>query len=255
MVFWKTIGRMVVLAWVLGACSERTQPVSPAVVVEVQPPVEAEGTQDLGEQDDAPAPWKQGDPVPDAWLRPELAVERAPERFRAVFDTTKGTFVVQVHRAWAPHGADRFYNLARIGYYTDVAFFRVIDGFMAQFGIHGVPEVNQAWREARIPDDPVVQSNVRGTLAFGMAGPGTRTVQLFVNTVDNARLDGFAFAPFGEVIAGMSVVDDLFHGYGEGAPGGRGPNQAEMQRLGNEYLQREFPRLDYVIAVRVQEGR
>lgn len=253
MVFWKTIGMILALVGVSASCSGGTRPATP-VVVEVQAPVEADPIEEVGEPE-APTAWTRGDPVPDAWLRPEAAVERAPDRFRAVFDTTKGRFVIKVHRAWAPHGADRFYNLVRIGYYTDVAFFRVIDGFMAQFGIHGVPEVNEAWREARIPDDPVVQSNVRGTLAFGMAGPGTRTVQLFVNTVDNVQLDRLAFAPFGEVISGMGVVDSLYAGYGEGAPSGRGPKQPEMQRLGNDYLREQYPDLDYVRTVQLQEGR
>src|SRR6266480_2792463 len=172
--------------------------------------------------------------------------QQAPDSFRARFSTTKGDFVIAVHRAWAPHGADRFYNLVRSGYYDGVRFFRVIPGFMAQFGIHGDPHVAAAWRDATIPDDPVRQHNARGTVSFATAGPGTRTTQLFVNYGDNSRLDGAGFSPFGQVVEGMDVVDRLYGGYGEGAPGGRGPDQSTIQVQGNAYLERQFPELDYV---------
>jgi cyclophilin family peptidyl-prolyl cis-trans isomerase len=135
------------------------------------------------------------------------------------FETSKGAFVVEVTRAWAPRGADRFYNLVRAGYYDDVAFFRVIEGFMVQFGIHGDPRANAVWREARIPDDPVAQSNRRGMVTYAMAGPDTRTTQLFINFRDNKGLDGQGFAPFGAVVEGLAVVDSLYSGYGEALPG------------------------------------
>src|SRR2546423_1532515 len=172
--------------------------------------------------------------------------EQAPATFRARLETSKGDVVIEVHRDWAPHGADRFYNLVRSGYFDGVRFFRVIPGFMAQFGIHGDPPVAAAWRDATIPDDPVRQPNARGTVSFATAGPGTRTTQLFINYADNNRLDGMGFSPFGRVVEGMDVVDRLYAGYGEGAPRGRGPDQSRFQAEGNAYLKQGFPELDYV---------
>lgn len=179
-------------------------------------------------------------------LDPEQAIEKAPDRFRVRFETTKGPFVIEVKRAWAPQGADRFYNLVRLGYYDDVTFFRVIEGFMVQFGIHGDPEVGSVWRSAQIPDDPVTQSNKRGMVTFATAGPGTRTTQVFVNYKDNSGLDGQGFAPFGRVVEGMSVVDKLYSGYGEGAPRGAGPDQGRARSEGNRYFRGDFPKLDHI---------
>ena len=184
-------------------------------------------------------------------LDPPHATEQAPDRFRVRFETTKGPFVIEVTRAWAPRGADRFYNLVRVGYYDDVAFFRVIENFMVQFGIHGDPAVNAAWRQARIPDDPVTQSNKRGMVTYAMAGPDTRTTQLFINFRDNAGLDGQGFSPFGRVVEGLSVVDSLYSGYGEGAPSGVGPEQGRAQGEGNAYLKSRFPKLDFVKSARL----
>jgi peptidyl-prolyl cis-trans isomerase A (cyclophilin A) len=172
--------------------------------------------------------------------------ERAPATFRARFETTKGDFVIEVQRDWAPLGADRFYNLVRSGYYDGVRFFRVISGFMAQFGIHGDPQVSAVWRDQQIPDDSVRQSNTRGMVSFATAGPNTRTTQLFINYGDNIRLDDTGFAPFGRVEEGMEVVDRLYAEYGEGAPRGRGPNQGRIQAEGNAYLGRDFPKLDFI---------
>jgi peptidyl-prolyl cis-trans isomerase A (cyclophilin A) len=177
---------------------------------------------------------------------PAALTEQAPATFNANFDTSKGLFVVTVHRDWAPNGADRFYNLVKNGFYDDVRFFRVIDGFMAQFGIHGNPAVASAWRQAQIKDDPVKQSNKRGFVVFATAGPNTRTTQLFVNFGDNTALDKQGFAPFGEVTKGMDVVDKIYNGYGEGAPRGRGPDQGRLQSEGNAYLAKDFPKLDYI---------
>ena len=171
---------------------------------------------------------------------------RAPATVRARFETSKGAFVIEVHREWAPHGADRFYNLVQSGYYDDTRFFRVITGFMAQFGIHGDPQVAAVWRDARIPDDPVRQHNTRGMVSFATAGPGTRTTQLFINYGNNSALDGVGFAPFGRVVEGMDVVDRLYAGYGEAAPRGRGPDQGRIQAEGNAYLERGFSQLDSV---------
>ena len=180
-------------------------------------------------------------------LTPDALTATAPDVFQARFETSKGDFVIEVHRDWSPNGADRFYNLVANGYYDDVRFFRVIAGFMAQFGIHGDSAVAAAWREARIPDDPVVQSNTRGFISYAMGGPGTRTTQVFINFVDNNRLDGMGFSPFGQVVEGMEVVDQIHSGYGEGAPGGSGPMQGLIQYRGNAYLNDEFPQLDYVV--------
>ncbi len=171
---------------------------------------------------------------------------KAPPTYKARFDTSKGTFVIEVHRAWAPRGADRFYNLVKNGFYDNVRFFRVLSGFMAQFGINGDPKLMAKWRVARISDDPVKQSNTRGMISFATAGPGTRTTQVFINFGNNSSLDRMGFAPFGQVVSGMNVVDALYAGYGEGAPNGRGPDQGRMQMEGNAYLKGNFKKLDYV---------
>ena len=177
---------------------------------------------------------------------PAALTEQAPATYKAKFDTSKGSFVIQVTRAWAPTGADRFYNLVKNGFFDDGRFFRVISGFMVQFGLNGDPALNAKWRVARIPDDRVTQSNTRGMVTFATSGPNARTTQVFINFDDNSRLDGMGFAPFGKVISGMDVVDKLYSGYGEGAPNGRGPNQNLIQTEGNAYLTQSFPRLDHV---------
>jgi peptidyl-prolyl cis-trans isomerase A (cyclophilin A) len=177
---------------------------------------------------------------------PAKLTEKAPDSFKVKFETTKGNFTVEVTRSLAPQGADRFYNLVRSGYFKDVAFFRVIPGFMCQFGIHGDPKVSAAWRKAQIPDDPVKASNTRGAVTFATAGPNTRTTQLFISFGDNSRLDSTGFAPFGKVTGGMDVVDKINGEYGEGAPRGRGPDQDRIQMEGNAYLKKDFPNLDYI---------
>lgn len=189
----------------------------------------------------------QADLAKVAKLRnPAALTEQAPATFKANFETSKGTFVVEVQREWAPIGADRFYNLVANGFFDELRFFRVIEGFMAQFGIHGNPTVQSAWRNAQIKDDPVKQSNKRGYVVFATAGPNTRTTQLFINFGDNTGLDKQGFAPFGQVVSGMDVVDKIYNGYGEGAPRGRGPDQGRIQMEGNAYLNKEFPRLDFI---------
>ena len=172
--------------------------------------------------------------------------EQAPATYKARFDTTKGAFVVEVTRAWAPKGADRFYNLVKSGFYDDARFFRVISGFMVQFGIHGTPGIMARWRAAQISDDQVTQSNTRGMITFATAGPNTRTSQVFINFGDNSQLDKMGFAPFGRVVSGMNVVDAINAEYGEGAPRGRGPDQSRIQNEGNAYLSKDFPRMDYI---------
>jgi peptidyl-prolyl cis-trans isomerase A (cyclophilin A) len=175
----------------------------------------------------------------------------APATFQAKFETSAGEFVIEVHRDWAPLGADRFYNLARSGFFENARFFRVIAGFMAQFGINADPTVSAKWQNANIPDDPVRQSNTRGMISFATRGPNTRTTQLFINYGDNNRLDGMGFAPFGRVVSGMEVVDRLYAAYGEGAPNGSGPEQGRIQGEGNAYLTKSFPKLDYIKTVTV----
>ena len=167
---------------------------------------------------------------------------RAGGEHFAGFETTKGEFVVEAIRAWAPHGVDRFYNLARIGFFDDLIFFRVISGFMVQFGVHGDPEVSAVWRNRTIPPDPVRESNRRGYVSFAMAGsPDTRTTQLFINFRDNTNLDDMGFAPAGRVVEGMDVVDNLYAGYGA-----RSNNQRMINVRGNAFLREQFPRLDSI---------
>ena len=171
----------------------------------------------------------------------------APETFQARFETSKGTFVIEAHRSWSPNGVDRFYNLVRNGFFHEVRFFRVIEGFMAQFGINGDPAIQSAWRDANIVDDPVVMGNTRGRVSFAKTGmPDSRSTQLFINFGDNSRLDEMGFSAIGEVVEGMEVVDALYAGYGEGAPGGNGPSQGRIQAEGNAYLGADFPDLDYI---------
>jgi peptidyl-prolyl cis-trans isomerase A (cyclophilin A) len=187
------------------------------------------------------APAHSAAPVNPALLQPEKAKATAPAKFKVKFTTTKGDFVVEVTRAWAPLGADRFYNLVKLGFMQDLGFFRVVPGFVVQFGIHGNPQVSAAWRQAHIKDDPQSkQSNEAGTLTFAKSGPDTRTTQLFINFKDNKNLDAMGFPPFGKVIQGMDVVESINKEYGER------PNQGLVQAEGNEYLNREFPKLDYV---------
>jgi peptidyl-prolyl cis-trans isomerase A (cyclophilin A) len=179
-------------------------------------------------------------------LTPAALTTKAPETFKAKFDTSKGVFVVEVHRDWAPLGADRFYNLVRNGFYNNVRFFRVLNGFMAQFGMNGTPAVQKVWGAPaqNLKDDPVKQSNKRGYITFANAGPNSRSTQLFINLVDNTFLDPDAmhFAPFGQVVEGMEVVDMLYTGYGRQNV----PDQTRITNEGNVYLTKEYPKLDYV---------
>jgi len=177
---------------------------------------------------------------------PAALNEPAPATYKAKFDTSKGVFVIEVTRAWAPQGADRFYNLVKNGFFDNTRFFRVIPNFMVQFGISGDPALNTKWRVARIPDDKPAQSNTRGMVTFATSGPNARTTQVFINFKNNSRLDALGFAPFGKVVSGMNVVDALNGEYGEGAPDGRGPDQMRLQTEGNAYLAKDFPRMDFV---------
>jgi len=195
----------------------------------------------------------QDGPPPNHLLFPDQvdAIGSAPESFRVRFETNVGNFVVEAHRSWAPVGADRFHALVEAGFYNDTRFYRVIDGFMAQFGLSGNPRINYVWRSQVLLDDGVRQSNTRGKLSFATAGPNTRTTELFVNFVDNSRLDPLGFAPFAEVVEGMETVDLIYSGYGEGPPAGSGPYAAMIHARGNEYLDEEFPELTRIIRAQV----
>ncbi len=173
-------------------------------------------------------------------------LEHAPDVYKVKVETSKGDFVVQINKEWAPLGAERLFQLVQSGFYDQARFFRVLPGFMVQFGINADPKTSALWQNMTIPDDPVKQSNTRGRLTFAKRGPGTRTTQVFINYADNSRLNADGFAPLGEVVSGMEVVDKIYSGYGEGYPGGNGPRQDLMQTQGNAYLELNFPRLDYI---------
>jgi peptidyl-prolyl cis-trans isomerase A (cyclophilin A) len=185
--------------------------------------------------------------APPPLLHPETLHAKAPSTYRVSFETTKGTLVVTVHRAWSPHGADRFYNLVRVHFFDGVTFFRVVKNFVVQFGISGDPKVAAAWQQATIVDDPVKVSNTPGTITFADAGPGTRTTQVFVNYGSNTNLDTMGFAPFGRVTSGMSVLDKLYGGYGE-QPSGM---QQQITTQGNAFLRKQFPKLDHIVTARI----
>jgi peptidyl-prolyl cis-trans isomerase A (cyclophilin A) len=195
-------------------------------------------------------------PVHPALLDPKLATEQAPARFRARFETTRGAFTVEVERAMAPHAADRFFNLVRIGFFDGNSFFRVVDGFVVQFGIPGATRVSGAWSNATIPDDPPGKSNALGTIAFAKAeAKDSRTTQVFLSLRDNARLDGMGFVPFGRVVEGMEVLSKLYSGYGDMAPFGKGPDPRAIETLGDAYLRNEFPRLDAIDRATLLEAK
>ena len=186
--------------------------------------------------------------TPGANLRnPAAMTEKAPDKYRAKFDTTKGSFTIEVHRDWAPLGADRFYNLVKNGFFDNVRFFRVVPNVIVQFGISGIPSVAAIWRNQPLKDDPVKQSNRRGFVTFAkLATPNTRTTQIFINFDDNAALDKQGFAPFGEVVDGLKVVEKINAQYGEK------PVQAKIETEGDAYLSKEFPKLDYIKTATVE---
>jgi peptidyl-prolyl cis-trans isomerase A (cyclophilin A) len=203
-------------------------------------------------QASAPAKAAGGGADP-ALLQPAKLAAKAPDVYRAKFLTTKGVIVIEVHRDWAPQGADRFYNLVKHGYYNQASFFRVLSSprpFVVQFGINADPKVNAVWQGANIKDDPVTKSNGRGTVTFATGGPNTRTTQIFINLGDNKGLDGMGFAPFGTVVEGMdAVVDHLYGEYGEGASG----HQDLIQSGGKAYLDKNFPKLDSITSATIEE--
>lgn len=230
-----------------------TGPLTPAAAA----PVPSQHASSADVRATEPTPATRG-PLPEAVhhdpadLEPSRAKERAPDVFRARFATTQGNFVIEVRRSWAPNGADRLYNLIKLGVYDDTRFFRAIDGFMVQFGIPGDQRVAAQWRSANFPDDPVTQPNQRSFITFAQTGePNSRSTQVFINYRDNLALDRSGFAPVGRVVEGMDVVDSLYKGYGEGAPGGEGPDQSRIQLEGNAYLDKEFPKLDRILRTEV----
>lgn len=185
-------------------------------------------------------------PINPALLTPQQGAETAPAKFNVRLATTKGDIVIEVVRSWAPNGADRFYNLVKRGFYDGIPFFRVMSGFMAQTGIHVDPQVSAAWSNARIPDDPVTQSNKPGMVTFAMGGPNTRSSHIFINMNDNAGLDGSGFSPFGRVLSGLDVVTALFAGYGDS-----GVDQYRANMEGAAYF-KQFPNLDWIKSAKIE---
>ena len=177
------------------------------------------------------------------------AGKKSPDTFQVLFETTKGNFTVEVNRSWSPNGADRFYELVTSGFYNDAGFFRVVPGFVVQFGLNADPAVQKKWSDAKIKDDPVVSSNKRGSVTFAMAGPNTRTSQLFINYADNSRLDELGFSPFGTVTQGMDVVDKINSEYGER------PSQGRITAQGNNYLKTAFPNMDFITKATVVNSK
>ena len=195
-----------------------------------------------GKKDQAPPASAPAAPAVNPLLTPgaPAMTAQAPDVYRAKFQTSIGAFTIEVTRAWAPKGADRLYNLIKGGFYDGDRFFRVLPGFVVQFGLNGSPDVNRAWHDASIADDPVTQHNTAGSVVFATAGPNTRTTQLFINYADNLNLDGMGFAPVGRVVDGMDVVQHIYSGYGQN------PDQDLIETQGNAYLTAAFPKLDFI---------
>ena len=207
------------------------------------------GCQPSGQNSNAPVPPEE---VAEATAPDRSGRDpQAPDSYQVLFETTKGEVVIEIDRSLAPRGADRFHRLVSEGFFDGARFFRVLPGFVAQFGLNGDPAVNAQWKDAVIPDDRVRGSNTPGTVTFATSGPNSRTTQLFINLGNNTSLDGMGFAPIGKVIKGMEAVEQFYNGYGEGPPGGNGPNQQRITFEGNAYLDQEFPELDAIKTARV----
>lgn len=189
--------------------------------------------------------------APNPLLQPARFTDTAPAVFQVRFETSEGDFLVDVYRNWAPLGADRFYNLVSAGYFDDTRIYRVLEGFVAQFGLNGDPWVNQAWKTEFLVDDPVIRENTRGRVTFAKGGRHSRTTEVFVNLRDNTQLDANQFSPLGEVVEGMDVVDRLYAAYGDGPPRGDGPYQAMVEARGNAYLDDAFPELTRIVRATV----
>jgi len=254
-----TVTALISLTLLLSACSEGSEPMTnPEDIPRLRTGSAApESDRVVVEPAGRREPPAADEPAPPAQEVETIeGDQRSPDQWVARLVTDVGNIDIEVHRDWAPHGADRFYTLVREGFFDDVAFFRVIDGFMAQGGIPGDPPVAARWRERRIPDDPNSgHSNERGMVTFAKAGPNTRTTQFFINLVDNPRLDAMGFPPFGQVRdASMANVGRIHSGYGESQPRGQGPVQGRLQAEGNAYLQADFPNLTYIRSASVLEG-
>jgi peptidyl-prolyl cis-trans isomerase A (cyclophilin A) len=255
----RTIRSLAVILSALSFCSLACESSSPE---KTPPPAGSTGAKRPGPSTKAEPKAQPKGPFPqsthEAMKDPTKAVEQAPDTFDVEFDTTVGKFSMHCVRDWAPHGADRFYNLVQIDYFGDVAFFRAVKNFVVQFGIHGDPDVTAAWRKANIEPDEVKESNKKGTLTYAQAGrpagkgmtAASRATQLFINLKDNPRLDGMGFAPVCEVTEGMDVVAKIHNGYGERA----GRDQANITRKGNKYLRDKYPLLDYIKSAKIVEG-
>lgn len=219
---------------------QASTPAQPAAGTASQPAAEAKS--------EAPPAVPHGDDP--SLLHPARLKEKAPEKYQVRFDTTRGPFTVTVTRSWAPIGADRFYDLVKHHFYDNAACFRVVPGFVVQFGISSYPKVSAAWKHAEIKDDPVTQSNKRGYVTFATAGANTRTTQVFINLKDNPSLDSMGFAPFGVVDGqGMNVVDMLYDVYGDAG----GPDQTQIEKQGEPYMKKGWPKLDYIKTARLVE--
>ena len=232
---------------ILGGCKKQEQPAEPAASAPPKTEVPAQPSAAVPPAEPAPAAAAKPATAPHNYIKELLAPaklkEQAPDTYKVKFETTRGDFTITVTRAWAPLGADRFYNLVKHHYYDNAAFFRVVPQFVVQFGISANPSVSAAWKHTDIKDDPVTQTNKRGAIVFATAGPNTRTTQVFVNLKDNGRLDGMGFAPFGVVDGnGMNVVEMMYEGYGDSA----GPDQNELEKQGDPYLKKGWPKLDYI---------
>jgi peptidyl-prolyl cis-trans isomerase A (cyclophilin A) len=243
------------LGLVLAGCGGEEATSEPAAEAEPAPAPEAAPA--------APAPKPEAPPAPEvlavpeganpALIDPSKATETAPAEYKVKFETNEGSFVVHVHRDWAPNGADRFYNLVKIGFFDEAVFFRAVKDFMVQFGLSPYPEASAVWRPARIKDDETKEKNQRGRMTFATSGPNSRTTQVFINYKDNSFLDSRGFAPFGEIVEGMDIVEKLHTGYGDGPPRGKGPNQGRIQMEGNAYLKKDFADLDYIVKATLVE--
>jgi len=232
---------------ILGGCKKQEQPEEPATTAPPKTEVPAQPSAAVPPAEPAPAAAAKPATAPHSYIKELLAPaklkEKAPDTYKVKFETTRGDFTITVTRAWAPLGADRFYNLVKHHYYDNAAFFRVVPQFVVQFGISANPSVSAAWKHTDIKDDPVTQTNKRGAIVFATAGPNTRTTQVFINLKDNGRLDGMGFAPFGVVDGnGMNVVEMMYEGYGDSA----GPDQNELEKQGDPYLKKGWPKIDNI---------
>lgn len=243
---WPVLLALAMLSLFLIGCGEEPAEAPPeetaAAPASEEPAAEEAAPPEVAEGESAAAPA----PTRRALMDPAALNEQAPEKFAVRFDTSRGVFRVEVTRTWAPRGADRFYNLVKNGFYDDCRFFRVVPGFVVQFGMNGDPAVQGMWMEQRIDDDPVTRSNRVGTVTFATSGANSRTTQLFINLGANQGLDGQGFAPFGEVAEGMDVVQSIYSGYGQT------PEQSMIAAQGNAYLNRQFPNLDYIRTAKVE---